>query len=288
MEKLMKISVSVTDTPGPFSPMLLAGDLCHSLDRAAALGYDAVELFLLDPRSLGIEVIGNEVKARGLEVSAIGPGLACYQNGWSFAHPDADIRRLALDRIFDHVCLAAQFSTCINIGGIRARLAEYPDLAKQQKNWILECVRRCAEYAGSLGVTLGIEPINRYETNYLNTVAEALGFVEMVGHSNVGVLLDTFHMNIEERSIENAIVAARGRIVNVHLPDSNRLAPGWGHLSLDRVLATLVGTGYDRFLSMELLPIPNGEEAAVQALNHTRDLLGNLTVGRFPSPNTCR
>ncbi len=125
-------------------------------------------------------------------------------------------------------------------------------------------------------MSLGIEPLNRYETNYINTVGEALEFLDLLGCANAGLLLDTFHMNIEEPSIEGGIDAARGRIVNVHLPDSNRRAPGWGHLDLASIVAKLRAVGYDGCLGMELLPIPSGEKAAAQALRHTRLLLEQI------------
>lgn len=270
----MKISAAVADMPGAFSPFLLVGDLFQGMDRAVALGYDAVELFVLDPAQTGIERIAEEVKARGLAVSAIGPGLASYRYGWFLTEPDDEKRRRCVERIMEGIRLAAQFPTSVNIGGTRGSLADDPDLCSRQRGWFLEAVQTCADFAAPYGVQLGIEPLNRYETNYINTVSEALEFVAEVDRPNVGLLLDTFHMNIEERSLEAAIAAAKGRIVNFHLADSNRWAPGWGHMDLAGVVSALRDIGYDRYLSLEILPMPSAEEAAVHALRHVRALLG--------------
>jgi sugar phosphate isomerase/epimerase len=269
----MRISASVADKPGVFSPFLFVGDLFHGMDRAVALGYDAVELFVLDPLKLGIERIADGVRARGLAVSAVGPGLASYQYGWLLTEPDVEKRRNCVERIKDGVRLAAQFPTSVNIGGTRGTLAGDPDLRRRQRGWFLEAIQECAEFAGPLGVQLGIEPLNRYETNYLNTVAEALEFVVEADRPNVGLLLDTFHMNIEEPSLDAAIAVAGDRLVNVHLVDSNRWAPGFGHTDLKSVVSKLRAIGYDRFLSMEILRLPSAEEAAAQALKHARELL---------------
>lgn len=269
----MKISASVADKPGAFSPFLFVGDLFQGMDRTLSLGYDAVELFVLDPRDVGIERIADGVRARGLAVSAVGPGLAGYLYGWLLMEPDAEKRRNCVERIKDGILLAAQFPTSVNIGGSRGTLSDDPDLRSRQRRWFLEAIRECADFGAIHGVRLGIEPLNRYETNYINTVAEATEFLSEVDRPNVGLLLDSFHMNIEEASIEAAIAAARGRVLNIHLADSNRRAPGFGHTDLRSVVSQLRATGYDGFLSMEILRLPSDHEAAVQALKHTRELL---------------
>lgn len=269
----MKISASVADKPGAFSPFLFVGDLFEGMDRAVALGYDAVELFVLDPREVGFERIADGVRARGLAVSAVGPGLASYRYGWLLTEPDAEKRRNCVERIMEGIRLAAHFRTSVNIGGSRGNLAEDPELRRRQRGWFLEAIRQCADFAGPLGVQLGIEPLNRYETNYINAVDEALEFLAEVDRPNVGLLLDTFHMNVEEASLEAAVAKARGRLLNVHLADSNRLAPGFGHTDLKSVVSQLRAIGYDRYLSMEILRLPSVEDAAAQAVRHTRELL---------------
>ncbi len=271
----MKISASVADRPGAFSPFLFAGDLIPGIEQAKLIGYDAVELFVLSPRETGIQQIANAVLSRELAVSAIGPGLATFRYGWTFSHPEAEIRRLAVERAKDCILLAAEFKSSLTIGGMRGNLAEDPDLRQKQRSWVLDCVRACAEFAGPLEVSLGIEPINRYETNFVNTVAQAMDVVDELGLPNVGLLLDGFHMNIEERSIEEAIKLAAGRLVNFHFADSNRLAPGWGHTDMASIVTALRSIGYDGYLGMEIMGVPTPVDAATQALRYTRALLGS-------------
>jgi len=129
-------------------------------------------------------------------------------------------------------------------------------------------------YAAQRGVELVLEPINRYETNFLNTVAETLAFLDEVAAPNVGLLFDTFHANIEEPSLAGSLRAAGQHLKHVHTADSNRWAPGSGHLDFAAVVATLRQSGYDGWLSAEILPLPgSAEQAAAQAIAHLRPLV---------------
>ena len=119
---------------------------------------------------------------------------------------------------------------------------------------------------------VALEPINRYETTLINGIGQGLELVEAVGAANLGLLADTFHMNIEEPSIEDSIRQAGDRIFHFHVADSNRWHPGAGHLDFASILRALFGTGYAGFVSGEFLPIPDAETAARRGIAHLRDL----------------
>ena len=125
---------------------------------------------------------------------------------------------------------------------------------------------RVANVANDQGMRLAIEPINRYETDLINNVPDALELIEQVGMKNVGVLLDTFHANIEEPRIETGLMICRTRLFHVHIADSNRWYPGAGHTDFGRVLATLSGMKYAGWVSAEILPKPEMLRAAEQTL----------------------
>ena len=132
--------------------------------------------------------------------------------------------------------------------------------------------RRAAEE----GVRIAFEPINRYETSLLNGVEEGLEFIAGVGGNNLGMLLDTFHMNIEEPSIEGSIRRAGDRIFHFHYADSNRWYPGAGHLDFHSILTALMDTGYQAYLSGEHRPDPEPAEAARMGLVNMKRILGEL------------
>jgi D-psicose/D-tagatose/L-ribulose 3-epimerase len=116
--------------------------------------------------------------------------------------------------------------------------------------WAVEGMKEIYNYAESLGILIGIEPINRFETYFINRGDQALALAEAVG-PNCGVCLDTFHMNIEEDDIYAAIRRAKGRLVGFHVADNNRMAPGMGTLNWKKIIKTLQEIGYDKVLSVE-------------------------------------
>ena len=115
-----------------------------------------------------------------------------------------------------------------------------------------------------------LEPIKRYEVNYINTVDEALKVLDAFPAENLKLLLDIFHMNIEEQSIVGAIRKAGDRIGHVHFVDSNRWPPGYGHLDLKEIYRQLVAVGYRGYIGLEALPEPDPETGARNGLGYVK------------------
>jgi sugar phosphate isomerase/epimerase len=125
-------------------------------------------------------------------------------------------------------------------------------------------------------MVLTLESICRYEQDFLNTVAEAVRFIDELKVDNLKAHVDTFHMNIEEQSIESAIVRSGDRIGHVHLADSNRRHPGAGHLHFGSILRALDAARYRGYLAMECLPLPDPAAAAARGFSHIAGLLETL------------
>jgi D-psicose/D-tagatose/L-ribulose 3-epimerase len=126
----------------------------------------------------------------------------------------------------------------------RTRLADN-DEKERQMRYAVENMKRLADYAAGRGVRLAIEPLNRFETDFINTVEQGLYFLDRIGYDNVGFLLDTFHMNIEEKSIPDAIRSARGRIFDFHACANDRGTPGEDHFNWEEIRGALKETGYE-------------------------------------------
>lgn len=126
----------------------------------------------------------------------------------------------------------------------RTRLADR-DEKERQMRFAVENMKRLADYASGRGVKLAIEPLNRFETDFINTVEQGLYFLDKIGYNNVGFLLDTFHMNIEEKSIPDAIRSARGRIFDFHACANDRGTPGEDHFNWEEIRGALKETGYE-------------------------------------------
>ncbi|QJB30909.1 sugar phosphate isomerase/epimerase [Chitinophaga oryzae] len=121
---------------------------------------------------------------------------------------------------------------------------------EEEWKWAVEAMKEIYDYSEASGILLGIEPINRFETYFINRAEQALALAAATG-PNCGVCLDTFHMNMEEADMFDAIRKAKGRLVGFHVADNNRMAPGMGHLNWEKIVATLKEVGYDDVLSVE-------------------------------------
>jgi len=213
-----------------------------------------------------------------MSIPAIGTGQAWGEEGLSFTDPDPGIRRLAIERIKSHVSLAAHFDAIIIIGLVRGILKPGVNQA-QAMGWLVEALQECCQAASQQGVRLALEPINRYETSLINSVGEGLELIKSVGADNFGLLLDTFHMNIEEPKLETSMRACGSRIFHFHVADSNRWYPGAGHLNFAAIIQTLADLGYTGFISGEFMPKPDALTAAQKCIAHLRLILEKVSQG---------
>jgi len=211
------------------------------------------------------------VRKYNLGVPAIGTGQAWSQEALSFTDSDQAIRRAAIERIKSHMPLAARFNAIVIIGLVRGIVKPGVEHA-QAMEWLIEALHECGQTAAAWGVRMALEPINRYETTLINNVAQGLELIERVGLDNFGLLLDTFHMNIEEPRIEDSIRRAGAHIFHFHVADSNRWHPGAGHLDFGALLKTLFETGYDGFVSGEFKPVPDALTSARKAIEYLKSI----------------
>jgi len=267
----MKLSIVVSTQPASFAALAYQGRLRENLVKVKGLGYDGVELAVRDPQLLDIGEIQRWLAESALPVPAIGTGQAFGEEGLSLTHSDPEVRRQGIERIKSQVRFAAEWNAAVIIGLIRGK-SEPGVTMDQAECRLLDSLRECA--GENRSVRLVIEPINRYETDLLNTVDSALRFLERLAADNVGLLLDTFHMNIEEPSILRSIESARDRLFHFHVADSNRWYPGAGHIDFESIIDTLDRVGYQDWLSAEILPCPNPDTAAERALRQMRSFLG--------------
>jgi sugar phosphate isomerase/epimerase len=212
--------------------------------RLASLGYDGVEL-MGDPTRYNAKDVNAALSEQGLSVLSLTP------ENVDLAHPEEAVRQKALDYYFRLLDLASAVGNPIvcchgAVGRVRA-LTSY----EEERRVFVECVRRVAERAQGSGLRIALEVLNRYEAHLPNTALEAQRFLRDVGMDNVGLLLDAYHMNIEEADLRSAILEARERLLLFHAADSNRQAVGRGHIDFRGVLHTLHDIGYDGCIVVE-------------------------------------
>ncbi len=235
------------------------------------MGYDGVELAIRDPRLIDLPKLDDMLARHRLSVPAIGTGQAWGEESLPFTDPNVNVRRKAIERIKSHIPVASHFEAVFIIGLIRGIVRENVN-SQQAMQWLVEALVDCCRAANKSEVRLALEPINRYETSLINNVATGMKLIDEVQAENFGLLLDTFHMNIEEPGIEASIASCGSRIFHFHVADSNRHYPDAGHLDFSSILTTLTQTGYQGFVSGEFLPLPDADSAAEAGIDYLRGL----------------
>jgi sugar phosphate isomerase/epimerase len=265
----MKFSIVLSTQPSSFSALAYKGNLAENVVKIKSLGYDGIELAVRDPGQLDCSFLTTILKEYNLPVPALGTGQAYVEEKLSFTDPRKEIREQAIARIKSQAMLAVKLDAMVIIGLVRGK--KEPGVGTETaEQWLIDALRECASV--NQNVKYAIEPINRYETNLVNSVGAGLALLEKVGKKNVGLLLDTFHMNIEEVSIAESIRAAKERLFHFHVADSNRWYPGAGHVDFRAVLQTLNDIGYSGFVSAEILPLPDSDLAAKRTIEYLRAL----------------
>lgn len=245
MEWPLGLIVPVQD-PTPFS-VFMPEDWPQSLGQVRAAGYRVVELAVTDPQTLDYDSLRATLDHYGLQLVAFTTGQAAGKEGLSLSSPDIRVREKAIARVQAHAKMARGFQAIVIIGLLRGKSGNLSLLFESIK----ECTQAYPE------VRFALEPLNRYETELINSVAEALGLVELIGADNLGLLFDTFHSNIEERSVREALTLCGERLFHVHLADSNRWIPGFGHFPFAELWEALEAVGYQGALVLECLPRPD-------------------------------
>jgi sugar phosphate isomerase/epimerase len=255
-----------------FQAVAFKGDFEANVAKIASWGYDGVELAVRDPKLVNASQLERVVSECGLVVPAIGTGQAWGEEGLSFTSSDPGVREAAIERISSQVPLAAHLDAIVILGLIRGITPE-GQTHEQSMEYLVEAIQQCAAAAEDTGVRFALEPLNRYETDLIHNAADGLDLIQRVGAENFGLLLDTFHMNIEEPDIGASIRACGDRIFHFHVADSNRWHPGAGHLDFGSILDELEATGYQGFVSGEFMPLPDADAAAVRGIAHLKEQL---------------
>jgi sugar phosphate isomerase/epimerase len=266
----MKSAITISLVPqargGPF---VYWDGLADGCAQAAALGFDAVEIFAPSAESVDRAELRTILERHGLKVAAFGTGGGWLIHKWTLTHADPKIRRQACDFIRGIVDLGAEFDAPAIVGSMQGRW-EGEVSRDQALGYLGEALTELDELAMTHELPLFYEPLNRYETNLLNRTPEAAEWLRTLQTKNVRVLSDLFHMNIEETDLPAALREAGALVGHVHFADSNRRAIGFGHTEMAPIIAALREIEYGGYLSAEIVPLPDGANAARQTIDSFR------------------
>jgi len=270
-----KIKLALTATPSHprRAPLLLCGDLTDAFRQAAESGCQGVEIHMRQAADVDLSQVKRLMKEYGLKVPTLGTGMAAA-DGLSFSHPDAAVRARTIDRVMGHIRFAAEVSSAVTIGSLGGFLGDCDAEERRiRRAAALESLGQLCTQARNAGVTVLLEPLNRYESDYINRLADGVKIAEEISAGNLKLLADTFHMNIEEPDVCQSLRTAGSWIGHVHLADTNREAPGHGHMDVVSVLEALDSIAYEGFLSFEIFPLPDPQQAIHDSVRTVRAAL---------------
>ncbi len=281
----MKLSVAIAANDALPSAFVVFRGFEKSIYKASEMGYHGVELALKSAGEVSFKELSRWLGKRNMAVSCISTGQVYASLGLSLIHPDSSIREKAVEVFGDLIRLAGDLGAAVNIGRARGCIAPLQTREDAEALFMASMEPLC-KMAVSYGVPLIIEPVNRYEMNFINTLDEGARLIERLSanlglYSNgLGLMPDTFHMNIEEAHMGESLYRNAPQIKYLHLADSNRHAPGQGHLDFKEVFSSLEKAGYKGWASIEILPVPDPETAASQAAQYILPFLSRYGLNQ--------
>ena len=235
----------------------------QTLNRISKFGYDAVEMYG-EPEKVSAKDLVELFNSHQIPVCGVtGMWGSISEDGWKrkLMSIDAGMQEYAKNYVKQCIQL------CHSLGGTKLNICLFADdnlsiydkthraIPEERKATLhdlaVPILSELSKYASDYGVGLLLEPLNRYSTPYCNTAHDAMAIASKVGHENFGVLLDTFHMNIEEDSFDDAILKSKSRLRHMHFADNNRKLPGYAHIDFREIVTSLVNIKYDGYISFE-------------------------------------
>jgi D-psicose/D-tagatose/L-ribulose 3-epimerase len=258
-----------------YDPVPDLAELSRRMETVAALGYQGIELVATHPMGYDVGELAEASRKVGLPVVSFLSGWSYAAEGLCLSSPDASIRDRAAGRIIGYVRQAAGLGALVVVGLMQGLRSDEPD-EDVANDRIAEGLVRVAGAAEVGGVTVAIEPVNHLQVGFNHTAEAASKLAARVGSPALGYMLDTLHMNIEERSVVNGLREYGTAARHVHLCETNGGPFGSGGLDFGEVLAALGGAGYDRFVSVKVYRHLAWDSAARESASFLRNLGARL------------
>jgi D-psicose/D-tagatose/L-ribulose 3-epimerase len=219
------------------------------LPRIKEHGFNGVEIPMFDPAGFAAADIRHALAANDLECTV----CSIIPDGRSLISEDPDVRRRTQQHLRDAIQATADVGAHVIDGPLYSPVGYLSGRRRtpEEWRWAIEGYRSVTSTLDSCDVTLAIEPLNRFETYFLNTAADAAALCDEVGHPRVGVAFDTFHANIEEKDFAGACRRIGGHLKHVQISENDRGTPGSGHIDWGSLLRALRDLEYDGWLTIE-------------------------------------
>ncbi len=269
----MKFGVNTFIWSDHFDSSSQAG-LLGDIKRA---GFDGIEIPLIEPKQVQSTAVRRALEEAGLECTF----CAVLPPGFNTVSEDPKVRKATIEHYRECIEIAAAIGGKLIAGPLYSPVGYLPGRRRtaDEWKWAVECFQQLGDVLDRSGVTLALEPLNRYETYFLNTAEDAVALCREIGHPHVGILFDTYHANIEEKHIGEAIRTAGKYLRHFHSCENDRGIPGSGHIDWPGVFNALNDTGYDGWLTIESFGFSLGALSAAASI--WRDLAPRPDVIAF-------
>ena len=219
------------------------------LEQIKEIGYDGVEVPIFEHDAAAFQRLGGKLDELGLERTAV----TVSTGDANPISPDSSVRAEAVTRLKGAVDMCELVGAPMLCGPYHSALGEFSGAMPSEEEWAngKATLREVADYAGEKGVTLVLEYLNRFELYFLNSAADCARFVREVDHPNLRMMYDTFHANIEEKDITEAVKSCIDVCAHVHISENDRSTPGAGGVDWDTSFAALKEVGYEGWMVVE-------------------------------------
>ncbi len=252
-------------------PAIFRGSIAEVASASAKAGYQAMELYIHDPKEKNVAELRSAAGDNGLEYCCICTGLEIIINKLCLTADAPAERQKAVDRLKEHMDLGVELGCPIVVGSMRGNI---PDSAHREEYLLRlgEGLSKLNDYAENVGGELLIENIHQYVSNYLNTINEVGDYIKRLGLSRLKMHIDTHSMHIEDKNPLGELLKYGDLIGYVHFSDSNRGYPGSGSIDFKSYFRTLMKAGYSGYITAECQPYPSEEECALRGLQYMKHM----------------
>ena len=267
---MRNLSYIIIERPDAFGSFGNFADVLRFIKDA---GYQGVEINLCRPFGFEVDELAQLVETIDLPIVSFMTGSNYFGEGLCLCSPQAEVRQRAVERLQEYTKVAARFGALLVVGQMQGFLSDEPDREAAEAR-IEESLKRVAEAAEQHGTTIALEPVNHLQAGFNNTLAEVMTLTGRIGSTRLKPMLDTIHMNIEEKSLTEPIHRLGREMAHFHLCESNGDLLGSGNLDFKVIFEALDHVGYTGYTSVKMYR-RSLETDAADAIRYLRQLLGN-------------
>jgi 5-keto-L-gluconate epimerase len=258
----------IFDPPKLFPSM---ADFGQALHRVAALGYEGAEFSITHPLDFELQDLKKAAAAAPIKIVSLLSGWSYFNEGLCLCSPKQEIRDQAVARLKEYVDVAADLGALLVVGQIQGFLPDEPneDVANQR---IEAGLRQVCWAAEAKGVTVVMEPVNHLQVGFNCSVAEVMAMIDRVGSPALRPMIDTIHLNIEEKSVIEPILRLGDRLAHVHLVETNGCMFGTGYMDFPAVFGALDDIRYQGYISTKIYRRSTWQAASAGAMQYLRSI----------------